>query len=140
MNYIERNELRGFGQPVIAGSRLTVHSVLSYVSDSSIIIADFLKEFSVSIDELRAAVSYCRNRECKTILKASDKYCDGCILRTISEGWKSIKDDFNEVDGISYSKDGKTIFLGSIRELEDAEFGEMSWLLAVKVEERLANI
>jgi uncharacterized protein (DUF433 family) len=140
MDFIERNELRGFGQPVIVGSRLTVFSVLSYASDTSILIADFLKEFSLSVDELRAAVFYCKNRRCKVILKASDKYCEGCILRTISEGWKSIKNDFNEVDGISYAKDGGTIFFGSIQELEDAEFGEMGWLLAEKVEDRLDDL
>jgi uncharacterized protein (DUF433 family) len=139
MRYIERNALRGFGQPVIVGSRLTVFSVISYVSDSEIKITDFLKDFDVTIEELRAAVLYCKNRECQHMINPSDQYCDGCILRSIGKGWKSVKDEYDEVDGISYSKDGKSTFLGTLDELEESEFGVMGWLLAEKIEERLTD-
>jgi len=139
MTYIERNKLRGFGQPVIVGGRLTVFSVISYVSDPEIGINDFLSDFDMTIEELRAALLYCKNRECQHISNPSDQYCDGCILRSIGAGWKSVKGDYDEVDGISYSKDGKSIFLGTLDELEESEFGVMAWLLAEKAEARLAN-
>lgn len=92
------------------------------------------------MEELRSAIFYCKNRECKVITSSLDHYCDGCILRSISEGWVSIKDDFTESDGVSISKDGKTFFLGSTSELEDTEFGVMGWLLAEAVEKRLDHI
>ncbi|MBO9732532.1 MAG: hypothetical protein J7623_28070 [Chitinophaga sp.] len=74
------------------------------------------------------------------MLYSTDKYCDGCVLRSISDGWKPInKDDFKEEDGISYSKDGSVIVLGTLSELDDSEFGQMGWILAEKVEERILN-
>ncbi|WPQ60157.1 hypothetical protein SIO70_17590 [Chitinophaga sancti] len=85
---------------------------------------------------MKAAVFYCKDKECKVVKSPLDHYCDGCILRSISEGWKSIKDDFIESDGISISKDGKTLFLGSVNELEDSEFGVMGWMLAEAVGKR----
>jgi uncharacterized protein (DUF433 family) len=139
MNYVERNKNRGFGQPVIKGRRLTIFSIMCYASDPEIVIADFLKEFDLSIDELKSAVAYCKGTECKEIYLPSDQYCDGCILRSVNDGWKSIKDDYDEIDGISYSKDGKSIFLGSVEELEDAEFGAVGWLMAENVDRRLTE-
>ncbi|SHN07907.1 DUF433 domain-containing protein [Chitinophaga sp. CF418] len=139
MKYIERNRLRGFGQPVIVGRRLTVFSVISYVSDPEIRINDFLRDFDMTSEELHAAVLYCKNRECRHMSNPSDQYCDGCILRSMGAGWKSLKDDYDEVDGISYSKDSKSMFLGTLDELEESEIGVIGWLLAENAEERLTN-
>lgn len=135
MKHVERNANRGFGQPVIIGRRLTVFNVVSNVLIRDNVI-DYLEEFDLSMQELKDAVFYCKNRECKVVESPLDHYCDGCILRSISEGWVSIKDDFIESDGISISKDGKTFFLGSVNELEDTEFGVMGWLLAEAVEKK----
>lgn len=132
MNYVERNNERGGGQPVIIGRRLTVFNVISHAFYRENVI-DYIKEFSLSIEELRDAVLYCKNRQCKVIESSLEHYCDGCILRSISEGWVSIKDEFVESEGISISKDGNTIFLGSVDELEDTEFGIMGWLQAEAV-------
>lgn len=137
MNLIERNAKVGFGQPVIAGRRLTVFSVVTYASYSDR-ITDFLKDFELSIEELKSAVSYCKLRECNVILNPTDKFCDGCIMRSISEGWKSVQDDFVEIDGVSISKDGKTIALSTLGELEESEFGIMGWLVAEEVEKKIA--
>ncbi|RFS21173.1 hypothetical protein DVR12_17725 [Chitinophaga silvatica] len=136
MNLIERNEVRGFGQPVLLGRRLTVFNTLFYANARNS-IGEFLEEFAVSIDELKSAVSYCKNRECKTLHHPTDKYCDGCILRSFAEGYQSTKNDFTEEGGISYSKDGTIIFLGTLTELDDDEFGQLGWILAEKVEKRL---
>lgn len=139
MKFVARNANVGFGQPVIIGRRLTVFNVVSNANcwDN---INDFLKDFDLSMEELRSVIFYCKNRECKVIENSFDHYCDGCVLRSISEGWMSIKDDFMESDGVSISKDGKTFFLGSTNELEDMEFGVMGWLLAEAVEKRLNHI
>ncbi len=137
MSFVERNECRGFGQPVLVGRRLTVYSMMFYASirDS---IPDFLEEFDVSMEELKSAVSYCIMKACKTMLHPTDKYCDGCILRSISDGWQSAKHNFKEEDGMSYSTDGSIIFLGTLAELDEEEFGQLGWLLAEKVEERIS--
>lgn len=136
MNFVERDEFRGFGQPVLTGRRLTVYSVVFYASIRNN-IGGFLEEFDVSMEELKSAVSYCKGRECNIMYRSTDKYCDGCVLRSIGEGWKSAKNDFREEGGISYSKDGSIIFLGTLAELDDDEFGQPGWLIAEKVEELL---
>lgn len=135
MKHIERNAKREFSQPVIIGRRLTVFNVVSnaFYRDS---LSDYLSEFELSVEEVKAAVTYCINKECKIMETLQDHYCDGCILRSISEGWTSIQDDFIESEGISMSKDGITYFFGSLEELESAEFGVMGWLQAEEVEKR----
>ncbi|RFM29263.1 DUF433 domain-containing protein [Chitinophaga silvisoli] len=135
MNFVERNAKRGFGQPVITGRGLTVFSVVSfayYKDDMNF----FLNEFDLSKEEMKSAILYCKNRQCKLIDSPSDRYCVGCILRSISEGWKSIQDDFIESDGISISKNNGTVYLGTKEELEDDEFGVMGWVLAEAVEKK----
>jgi hypothetical protein len=74
---------------------------------------------------MKSAILYCENKQCKLIDRPSDHYFVGCILRSISEGWKSIQDDFIESDGISISKNNGTVYLGTKAELEDNEFGVM---------------
>lgn len=135
MKQIERNAKTGFSQPVIIGRRLTVFNVVSnaFYRDS---LLNYLNEFELSLEEVKAAIAYCKNRECKIMESPQDHYCDGCILRSISEGWTSIKEDFIESEGISMSKDGMTYFLGSVEELENEEFGVMGWLRAEEVEKR----
>ncbi|ASZ10858.1 DUF433 domain-containing protein [Chitinophaga pendula] len=139
MDFVERNANRGFGQPVIKGRRLTVFSALSH-ANYAISLTSFLEDFELSLEELVSAVSYCKNRVCHDLNSPTDQYCDGCILRSISSGWKSIKDDFVEKNGVSISRDGKIFFLGSLDELEESEFGIMGWLLAERVEKRLHEI
>lgn len=137
MDFIERNARVGFGQPVLKGSRLTVCNIISYTSDKDMPIAEFLKDFKVSIDQLKSAVAYCKDTACKQIFLPTDQYCDGCILRTLHEGSEFVKDDYEEINGITYSKKGGEIFLGTLQELEESEMGVAVWLLARDVEKRL---
>jgi uncharacterized protein (DUF433 family) len=136
MDYIERNKDRGFGQPVIVGTRLTVLNVLSNANNSES-IQSFLEEYQLTLEEIKGAAFYCKNKLCKDIKSDSDRYCQGCILKSISEGWNSIKTDFFETDSISVSKDGKTFSLGSIEETENDEFGVIGWLVAEEVERKM---
>ena len=139
MKYVERNIERGFGQPVILGTRLTVFDALANANNSEN-IRTFLNEFNLTLEALKSAVSYCKNRICKETVSVADHYCTGCILRSISEGWQSNKDDFIEIDSISISKDGKTFSLGSIEDLDNDEFGIMGWLIAQEVEGKLNKL
>lgn len=139
MNFVERDPNRGFGQPVIIGRRLTVYTVVSMARNSAKIV-DFLNDFELTANELASAVHYCKNRLCDKMTSSLDQYCDGCMLRSLSDGWSSIKDDYIEFDGISISKDGKSFFLGSLDELEESEFGIIGWLYAREVEKLLCDM
>jgi uncharacterized protein (DUF433 family) len=132
---IECNPAINFGMPALKGRRLTVFDIVTmiYYEES---LAAALKEYSISLEDAQDAVNYCMNTKCKED-KGLVQYCDGCILRTIDEGWTFNKQDYTEteIDGQRYtiSKDEKIIFLGSLSELEDSEFGRVTWLMAEEV-------
>lgn len=137
MNYIERNAERGFGQPVLVGRRLTVLDVVKG-ANGGIAIYEFLDDFEVSMEEFKAAVVYCGSLACKEISAASDRYCDGCLLRSISEGWTSLKDDFDQIEDLLVSRDGLTVIVGNMEAAEDEEFGVMGWVVAQDLARRLS--
>ncbi len=139
MSFVERNANRGFGQPVLIGRRLTVYTIMY---NASIVnrIEDFLNDFEVSLEELKSAVLYCKNTACSKLESLSDKYCAGCVLRSISEGWSSINDDYYEVDGVAIAKDGMTGALMTLEELEEEEFGKLGWVLAEEVERKVLGM
>lgn len=134
MSYIERNKDRGFGQPVLKGGRLFVFSIISYASYPGGSIENFLRDFDVSMDELKSAVDYCKNTECKNIQLPSDQYCDGCILRSIHEGWTLVKSDYKERTGIFYSDARERTYLRSTDELDEWECGRSGWMMARELE------
>ncbi|NML37490.1 DUF433 domain-containing protein [Chitinophaga sp. G-6-1-13] len=136
MNIITRKANIGFGQPTVNGRRLTVFNVVSYAAHTDD-ITSYLNEFELSRDELSAAVDYCMDRRCGAIEYEWEQYCDGCILRTIADGDDFNRDDYEEIDGITFSKDRQVIFLGSLDEQEKAEAGVMGWVLAEEVNRRL---
>ncbi|WP_177222664.1 DUF433 domain-containing protein [Chitinophaga sp. YR627] len=138
MNYIERNKDRGFGQPVLKGGRLFVYNIISHTSWRERTIESFLEEFDVSIDQLKSAVSYCMNTACKNIQLPSDKYCDGCILSSIHEGWTLVKSNLQGTGGIFGARADGAAYLKSVDELEALECGRSGWMLAREVDKRLA--
>lgn len=138
INYIERNKERGFGQPVLKGSRLYVFSIISYASYSGGGVEKFLRDFDVSMDQLKSAVAYCKHLECRNIQLPSDQYCDGCILRSIHEGWTLVRHDQKSTSGIFYSNAGGPAYLRSTDELDEWECGRSGWMMAREVERQLA--
>ncbi|PUZ27699.1 Uncharacterized conserved protein, DUF433 family [Chitinophaga costaii] len=138
MKFIERNNNRGFGQPVIVNRRLTVLDAI-FNAKISVSINTFLSDFDLKIEELKSAVEYCEARRCKEMTNKTDKYCNGCILRSVADGWKSIKDDFWEKDGIFISKDDQTIILSSLEEADEDEFGIMGWVIAEEVHAKIID-
>lgn len=139
MKFVERNAQVGFGQPVIIGRRLTVFTVVTNANNVGR-IEDFLVDFELSEEELKSAVEYCKNRVCNDISLPTDRYCDGCVLRSIGDGWTSIKDDYIEIDGMAVAKDGMTGALMSLDELEESEFGILGWVIAEEVHRKLLGI
>ena len=74
------------------------------------------------------------NLKCKEDINLIN-FCDGCLLRTINDGWNFKIENYKEINGldnskITVSKKDKDIFIGSIQELEDSEFGKVTWLIA----------
>ncbi len=129
---IECNPKIVFGQPALKGRRLTVYDIVTklyYENDIKITVEDY----EISMKEIEEALDFCMNLKCKEEKKRVH-YCDGCVLRSISEGWSFEKNDFYEIsiNGqiMTLSKDGKTSFLGSISEFENSEFGKITWAIA----------
>ena len=134
MNLIECNKNKSFGQPSLIGRRLTVYDIVTKIYyESHIEIA--LDDYDITLEEAKAATNYCKTLTCQ---KDKDRihFCDGCILRTLDEGWNFSKNNYQEIkcnksnETITISKDGNEIFLGNIQEIEDSEFGKVGWLLA----------
>jgi len=122
------------GSPTIKDRRLTVFNVVSKIYyESNLQIA--LEDYEISLETATNAVDYCSSLSCQED-KELIKFCSGCILRTLQDGWNFNKNDYTEIlcnnfsDNISISKDGNQIFLGSIQQLEDNDFGKIGWLLA----------
>lgn len=136
---IECNPNVGFGQPTLKGRRLTVYNIVTklyYEEDVSVI----LNNYEITFQDARDAVNYCMKLKCKED-DALLQFCDGCLLRTIADGWHFNKDGFVELKGgnsnVVISKDGKIIFAGSLQEFEDSEFGKVTWLMAEQVNLKL---
>lgn len=138
MEYVERNKERGFGQPVILGTGITVLNAVfkAYYSES---ISSFLEEYDLTFAQLKSATDYCRARKCKENISESDHFCRGCILRSVSEGWHSFRDDFVEIDSVSISKDGKSFLLTGVEDADNDEFGYMGWIIAQELEKKLSS-
>ncbi|WP_341839410.1 DUF433 domain-containing protein [Chitinophaga caseinilytica] len=134
-NLVTRYANIGFGQPVIVGRRLTVHTVISMAQNMP--IEELLEDFELSLEEVKAAVWYCKTRACGMMTQTTDKYCDGCMLRSIHDGWKFCAEDYDEIDGFAVAKDGKSAALMTLAELEESEFGNMGWVIAEMVERKL---
>jgi uncharacterized protein (DUF433 family) len=128
-----------FGQPALIGRRLTVYNIVTklYYEDE---VKDALNDYEISLRDAKDAVTYCMNLKCKED-KDLVNFCDGCILRTIQQGWNFKKEDYIEIenDGVKFvmSKDGKAFFAGTLSEFEDSEFGKVTWLIAEEVSKKI---
>jgi len=128
-----------FGQPALKGRRLTVYDIVTkiYYEDG---VKASIDDYEISLKDAKDAVNYCMNLKCK---KDRDllHYCDGCILRTIAEGLNFKKDDYIKFEKnnqqIVVSKNNKVFFAGSLDELENSEFGKVTWLMAEDISKRL---
>jgi uncharacterized protein (DUF433 family) len=128
------------GAPIINGSRLTIFNVVSKIFyEDNLEIA--LDDYEISIDIAKEAVKYCKNLDCQKDNKLI-KFCSGCILRTLQDGWDFKKENCKEFffdegnQTVSITKDGDRIFLGSLQTMEDNDFGKAGWVLASEVEEK----
>lgn len=135
-NLIECNPLKGFGQPTLRGRRLTVFDIVTkiyYEPDISVALEDY----GIAKKEALAAIIYCKNLHCQKDTSLIH-YCDGCLLRTLETEWNFRAEDYLQLlssDGSKFviSKDGKEIFFGSLEELQNGDFGKVTWLIAEEI-------
>ena len=115
---IYRNEKVSFGQPIIQGRRLTVFDVVAGVYYSG--LKEYSKDHELDLNQIKEAFSYCCQLKCQDW--PSGKFCSGCILSTLNEGWNFNKSDY-EVSSIGDTKylihkATGSIFLGTLEEYE----------------------
>ncbi|PSL18816.1 DUF433 domain-containing protein [Chitinophaga ginsengisoli] len=140
MRYIEIRKDISSGAPVVKGRRTTVFNIVSciYYEDN---LQEALDSYEIILDVAREAVAYCSELKCQEDVNLF-KFCSGCVLRALQEDWNFSKDDYKEIlldeqkQIITISKDGNSIFLGSLQELEITELGEAGWLVAQEIKRR----
>lgn len=127
------NKSINFGQPSLDGTRLTVYDIVVkiYYEDNVEII---LEDADITMGEAQNSIEYCMNLKCQKDNNRSH-YCYGCLLRTLEERNNFNRNDYTELEigegkKIVVSKDGYITFLGNMDELEEEEFGKVTWLLA----------
>lgn len=130
-----------FGQPALVGRRLTVYNIVTKIYYEHA-IKSALDDYEILFQDALDAASYCMKLKCKEDVSLIN-YCDGCILRTIQEGWNFNREDYLEIEkhgqNFVISKDGINIFIGTLKELEDSEFGIVTWLIGEEVYNRLLD-
>src|ERR1700755_641192 len=116
------------GAPKLKNRRLTVYDIVSGIYNEG--LESYSEDREISIEEARQAVWYSKNLQCQ--IDRPVNFCDGCILRTIKEGWKFKRDELQEVTleddtKITLSENEGSIYLGDINEYEEENFGKMVW-------------
>lgn len=137
MNSVIIDKFISSGSPIVRGRRLTVYNVVTkiYYEES---LSNALEDYEITYEEALDSVKYCEALQCQTE-KNLVKFCSGCLLRTLQDGWSFDRKDFMSISiryensKISVSRDNRRIFLGTLQELEDAEFGKAGWLMALDV-------
>lgn len=135
---IECKEEINFGMPALRGRRLTVFDIVTMVYYSPT-VQDALEDYEITWQDAMDATEYCMNLKCQQD-RSRGNYCDGCLLRTLDEGWHFDRTNFIEYKGnenIVISKEKDIMFAGSLQELEDNEFGRVTWLNAIDVYKKL---
>jgi uncharacterized protein (DUF433 family) len=142
MDNIIINKEVASGAPTVMNRRLTVFNVISkiYYEDT---LVSALEDYEISVDIAKDAVRYCSGLKCQRDPNLI-KFCSGCILRTLQDGWNFRSEDYDSIlvdkSKIAINKNGQEIFLGSLKELEDNEFGLVGWLLASSVKEKYPEL
>lgn len=136
---IVKNEQISFGQPTIYGRRLTVHEIVTGVYYDG--LEDYLKDFELSIAQVKEGVVYCMNLACQE--DKIGKFCNGCILSSLQDGVNFDINDFEVrlMNGEQYLIHKKTgsIFWGTAEEYKDELFGDVGWGIAREIFEKYFN-
>lgn len=132
---IECNNNRNFGQPALRGRRLTVYDIVTKVLIEPT-LNHAIEDYEINERDAQDAINYCRKLQCKTD-KNLERFCHGCILRTLSDGPGFDRNDYLQVkledQSVVISKDKEVIFLGTLEELEESELGILTWIIAEKL-------
>lgn len=80
-----------WGQPSLEGRRLAVGDIVSLVDIYHEDIGITMKDFDLSLQQIRQSLHYCKSLECKK--DNPEKFCHNCILRVIQFKDTIDKDD-----------------------------------------------
>lgn len=118
--------------PSLVGRRLTVWDIVTKIYYEPT-LKEAIDDYEITFLEAKTATDYCIELRCKEEENRIN-FCDGCILRTIEEGWDFKREEFTQVnEKLTISKDGNFIFLGTIDELGDQTFGKLGWVFASEI-------
>lgn len=127
--------------PSLKGRRLTVYDIVTKLYFEPTIL-NAIDDYEINLADANDALEYCLHLQCKNE-QGRLHYCDGCILRTIEEGVSFNESSYLEVelDGeiLTVSIDGSGFFAGTLKELEDSEFGRVTWLIAEEVKNKIGH-
>ncbi len=125
-NLIVRSADVCFGQPRLAGTRLTVFNIVYGVHIDGFDV--YTSDYELSSADVIKALTYCKDLFCQ---KDAGAYCNGCILSSIKEGYSPTDaEEITLIDGSKVCIKGQNIFLGSIEEYNDSQFGQVGWAIA----------
>jgi uncharacterized protein (DUF433 family) len=128
------------GAPKLKGRRLTVYDVVSGIFNEGLDV--YLSDKEISIEEASQAILYSKNLQCQ--IEAPNNFCDGCILRTIKDGWKFSREELQEITLENQTTitltEGGGIYLGTVKEYENEMFGKLGWAMAEAVLERYPKL
>ena len=138
---IERSTSDAGSEPILAGTRLAVRTVVKAAYDGDLAAAAALAEPPLAREAVEAAVDFCASRSCDTL----GAWCIGCRLRQQSEGVLTF-DDFCARHGrivcqatnISVQGHGTgDLTVPSLAGLASSWVAEEVWFLARRVHRRL---
>ncbi|PSK93106.1 DUF433 domain-containing protein [Taibaiella chishuiensis] len=136
MSYIERNPEKCFGMPSLRNRRITVYDlvIMLFLEPEK---EAYLADLQVSKDQAIEALEYCSQQLCKQDkIHNISPFCDGCILRTVAEGYIFEEDLYYEAEDnngkkCTFSKESHLeIFGGSMQEFKAEEEGAATWIIA----------
>lgn len=135
---INRSEHVCFGRPRINDSRLEVYTVISdlYYLDQP--IDAYTAERGIDQDGIPELLDYCQNLKCQAIDKPYEKYCSGCLLSTLHEGFDYKAINLHKLDEDIYTDYQKNVYLGNKEEIEEELYGKAGWIMASEVADRFA--
>jgi uncharacterized protein (DUF433 family) len=129
MRNIIRTKDIAFGRPRLNGTRLEVFNIISDVKNSTSFY-QYLEEREITKEEVIEAKDYCQSLKCQKIENDFEKYCSNCLLSTLHEQYNYRKNFEKIDDGVFKDTEDGTIYLGTLEELKDQEFGYPGWVLA----------
>jgi len=115
------------GSPRVAGTRLSVGDVVSFLSRSD--LKEVIDDYGLTKQEIKDALHYCCSLQCK--IDKPTVFCHNCSLRREQDGPLDISYYQEEkIDGDYFVKGNGITFLGSMDEFLKDHAGQDFWKIS----------